>query len=75
MAAAFSADTYLEGYGIGNQKCIEILAKEAPSLVEEIDLWGANFDRTEDNLIDQRFFGAHTYRRTCYLVTQQERQY
>ena len=60
------ADTYLEGYGIGNQKCIEILAKEAPSVVEEIDLWGANFDRTKDNLIDQRFFGAHTYRRTCY---------
>src|SRR3546814_1104266 len=27
---------------------------------------GCPFARTTDGKIDQRFFGAHTYRRTCY---------
>ncbi len=59
-------DTYLEGYGIGNPLKIEIMAKEAPSLVKEIDNWGANLEKLEDGKLDQRFFGAHKYRRTCY---------
>ena len=60
------ADTYLEGYGIGDPRSIEIMAKEAPQAVEEIDKWGANFEKIESGMFDQRFFGAHTYRRTCY---------
>ncbi|MEM9882795.1 MAG: FAD-dependent oxidoreductase [Planctomycetota bacterium] len=60
------ADTYLEGYGVGEARTVELMAKESPELVEEIDAWGANFARTDDGKIDQRFFGAHTYRRTCY---------
>ncbi len=60
------ADTYLEGYGIGNPLKIEIMAKEAPELVKEIDNWGANFEKLKNGKLDQRYFGAHTYRRTCY---------
>ncbi|MDC3142462.1 FAD-binding protein, partial [Prochlorococcus sp. AH-716-I17] len=60
------ADTFIEGYGISDPRTVEIMSKEAPDLVSEIDSWGANFARTLDNKIDQRFFGAHTYRRTCY---------
>ena len=30
-------DTYLEGYGIGDPLKVEIMAKESPSLVKEID--------------------------------------
>ena len=60
------ADTYIEGYGIGEPDIIELMAKESPECVREIDGWGANFAKTEDGKIDQRFFGAHTYRRTCY---------
>ena len=60
------ADTYIEGYGIGEPEIIEIMAKESPQCVNEIDRWGANFARTDDGKIDQRFFGAHTFRRTCY---------
>ena len=41
-------DTYLEGYGIGDPSKIEIMAKEAPSLVREIDTWGANFAKLEN---------------------------
>ena len=59
-------DTYLEGYGIGNPSKIEIMAKEAPSLVKEIDNWGANLVKLKNGELDQRFFGAHKYRRTCY---------
>lgn len=60
------ADTYIEGYGIGEPDIIEIMAKESPQCVAEIDRWGANFVKTTNGLIDQRFFGAHSYRRTCY---------
>ena len=60
------ADTYIEGYGIGDASQIEIMAKESPSLVQEIDQWGANFAKLKNGLLDQRFFGAHSYRRTCY---------
>ena len=60
------ADTIIEGYGISESKTVEIMAKESPSLVQEIDEWGANFQKLANGKIDQRFFGAHTYRRTCY---------
>ncbi|AQL31350.1 succinate dehydrogenase [Prochlorococcus sp. RSP50] len=59
-------DTYLEGYGIGDPSKIEIMAKEAPNVVKEIDSWGANLAKLKDGNLDQRFFGAHKYRRTCY---------
>ncbi len=59
-------DTYLEGYSIGDPSKIKIMAEEAPTLVEEIDRWGANLERLDNGKLDQRFFGAHKYRRTCY---------
>jgi len=59
-------DTYLEGYGIGDPLKVEIMAKESPLLVKEIDKWGANFQKLKNGELDQRFFGAHKYRRTCY---------
>ena len=60
------ADTMIEGYGLSEPKMVELMAKEAPDLVTEIDSWGANFAKLKNGEIDQRFFGAHTYRRTCY---------
>ena len=60
------ADTYIEGYGLSEPEVVELMAKEAPDLVTEIDTWGANFAKLDNGNIDQRFFGAHTYRRTCY---------
>ncbi len=59
-------DTYLEGYGIGDPLKIEIMTKESPSLVKELDEWGANFAKLKNGELDQRFFGAHKFRRTCY---------
>ena len=60
------ADTFLEGYEIGDPKAIELMAREAINCVNEIDSWGANFKKLKNGKFDQRFFGAHTYRRTCF---------
>ena len=60
------ADTYLEGYEIGDPKLIELMARNATESVMEIDSWGADFKKLKNGKLDQRFFGAHTYRRTCF---------
>ena len=60
------ADTFIEGYGLSEPEVVELMAKESPTLVTEIDEWGANFAKLPNGKIEQRFFGAHTYRRTCY---------
>ncbi len=59
-------DTYQEGYNIADPKTVEILVKDAPNRIKELDKWGMPFAKTKDGKLDQRFFGAHTYRRTCY---------
>jgi succinate dehydrogenase / fumarate reductase, flavoprotein subunit len=60
------ADTVNEGYLLGDPRAVEIMVREAPAAVRELAAWGCNFARTPDGELDQRFFGAHKYRRTCY---------
>jgi succinate dehydrogenase / fumarate reductase flavoprotein subunit len=60
------ADTLRDGYFLNNPRMVEIMAREAPGAVLELADWGCNFARTADGKLDQRFFGAHRYRRTCY---------
>src|SRR5438552_3423300 len=60
------ADTLAEGYLLGDPRVVEILVREAPAAVEELAAWGCEVARTDDGRIDQRFFGAHRWRRTCY---------
>ncbi len=60
------ADTLKEGYYLSDPRVVEIMAKEAPRAIDELVEWGCPFARTEDGELDQRFFGAHKYRRTCY---------
>ena len=45
---------------------VEILARESPRAVLELAEWGCDFARTPAGELDQRFFGAHRWRRTCY---------
>lgn len=59
-------DTMREGYGLGDPRAVELLARESPEAVRELEYWGCEFARCPDGRIDQRYFGAHTYRRTCY---------
>lgn len=61
------SDTMIEGAYIGNWKMVEMLAKEAPDRVYELEKYGALFDRTPEGRIMQRAFGAHTYRRLCHV--------
>ena len=61
------SDTVVEGQFINNWRMAEIFAKEAPDRVIELEHYGALFDRTPEGKIMQRPFGAHTYRRLCYV--------
>jgi succinate dehydrogenase / fumarate reductase flavoprotein subunit len=60
------ADTLEEGYLLGDPRVAEILTREAPAAIQELAHWGCAFARTDDGQLDQRFFGAHRWRRTCY---------
>ena len=60
------ADTLREGYFLADPRVVELMAREAPAAVLELADWGAPFARLPDGRLDQRFFGAHRWRRTCY---------
>ncbi len=60
------ADTMREGYYLSDPRVVEIMTSEAPAAINELADWGCPFARTSDGKLDQRYFGAHTYRRTCY---------
>jgi succinate dehydrogenase / fumarate reductase flavoprotein subunit len=60
------SDTFREGYALSHPRVVELMVREAPEAIRELERWGCAFARTEGGEIDQRFFGAHKYRRTCY---------
>lgn len=60
------ADTMREGYYLSDPRVVEIMTREAPAAITELADWGCPFARTSDGKLDQRYFGAHLYRRTCY---------
>src|SRR5262249_55627201 len=60
-------DTMRGGAFLNNWRTVEILAKEAPERVLELEQYGAVLDRTPDDLIRQRPFGGHTYRRLNHV--------
>ena len=62
----YFADTLKEGYFLSDPRAVEIMAREAPRAIDELVEYGCPFARTETGELDQRFFGAHKYRRTCY---------
>lgn len=59
-------DTITGGAWINNQKLVEILVREAPERILDLEEYGALFDRTSEGKIAQRPFGKQSYRRTCY---------
>ena len=61
-----AADTLREGVFLADHERVEILCKNAPDAVNELVNWGARFHREKDGRLTQRFFGAHTYRRTVF---------
>jgi succinate dehydrogenase / fumarate reductase flavoprotein subunit len=60
---------------LGDQDAIEILAKDAPRAIYELEHLGVPFNRTKEGKIAQRAFGGHTrnfgeapVKRACYAA-------
>ncbi|MCH2160920.1 MAG: fumarate reductase/succinate dehydrogenase flavoprotein subunit [Phycisphaerales bacterium] len=61
------ADTMRGGMYLNDARMAELHAKEAPERVNELEAWGAVFDRTKEGRINQRNFGGHKYRRLAHV--------
>src|SRR5512142_278959 len=61
------ADTMRGGQYVNNWRMAELHAREAPERVNELEAWGALFDRTKDGRILQRNFGGHAYPRLAHV--------
>ena len=61
------ADTMRGGQYINNWRMAQLHAQEAPARVNELEAWGALFDRTPDGRILQRNFGGHRYPRLAHV--------
>ncbi len=59
-------DTIEGGNYLNNQELVEILVRDAPDRIYDLEEMGAVFDRTPEGKIAQRPFGKQTYRRTAY---------
>jgi len=61
------ADTMRGGQYLNNPRMAELHAQEAPARVNELEAWGAIFDRTKEGKILQRNFGGHRYPRLAHV--------
>jgi succinate dehydrogenase / fumarate reductase, flavoprotein subunit len=61
------ADTLREGHHVADPHAVELLCREAPDRVHELRDWGCDFNTTASGSIDQRYFGAQSFRRTCFV--------
>ncbi len=59
-------DTVQDGYFLNHPHMVEEMVRQAPRAIADLVDYGVPFARQHDGQLDQRFFGAHTYRRTCY---------
>ena len=53
---------------IGDQDAIEVLCREAPPTIYELEHMGVPFSRLPDGRIAQRPFGGHSNPRACYAA-------
>ena len=60
-------DTMRGGKMLNNWRMAQLHAQESIDRVNELEQWGAIFDRTEDGKILQRAFGGHTFKRLCHV--------
>ena len=60
-------DTMRGGKMLNHWRMAELHAKESPDRVQELEAWGALFDRTKDGKILQRDFGGHRYARLAHV--------
>src|SRR5580693_1146976 len=60
-------DTMKGGRYLNQWRMAQLHAQEAPDRVNELEAWGALFDRTKDGKILQRNFGGHKYPRLAHV--------
>ncbi|NET58158.1 MAG: succinate dehydrogenase/fumarate reductase flavoprotein subunit [Symploca sp. SIO2E6] len=65
---AHAFDTVKGSDYLADQDAVEILTREAPDVVIELEHMGVLFSRLPDGKIAQRAFGGHSHRRTCYAA-------
>lgn len=61
-----AADTIKESYYLADPQTVEIVTRGAERGIRDLEHYGMGFAREDDGRISQRFFGAHTYRRTAF---------
>jgi succinate dehydrogenase / fumarate reductase flavoprotein subunit len=61
-----AADTLKESYLLANPHTVRTVTEGAARGIEDLVRYGMPFAREENGRISQRFFGAHTYRRTAF---------
>jgi succinate dehydrogenase / fumarate reductase, flavoprotein subunit len=62
-----AADTFREGHFINCPAAVERVCKDAAERIKELKEWGCDFDLTDEGKINQRYFGAQSFRRTCFV--------
>lgn len=65
---AHAFDTAKGGVYLGDQDAIEVMCREAPDDILELERFGVIFSRTDQGLIAQRPFGGAGFPRTCYAA-------
>jgi succinate dehydrogenase / fumarate reductase, flavoprotein subunit len=65
---AHAFDTVKGSDYLADQDAVEILTREAPNVVIDLEHMGVLFSRLPDGRIAQRAFGGHSHNRTCYAA-------
>ncbi|MEB3180274.1 MAG: succinate dehydrogenase/fumarate reductase flavoprotein subunit [Nostocaceae cyanobacterium] len=65
---AHAFDTVKGSDYLADQDAVEILVKEAPDVIIDLEHMGVLFSRLENGTIAQRAFGGHSHKRTCYAA-------
>ena len=63
-----SFDTVKGSDYLADQDAVEILCREGPDRIRELDRFGVLFSRNDDGTIAQRPFGGAGFPRTCYAA-------
>jgi succinate dehydrogenase / fumarate reductase flavoprotein subunit len=61
-----AADTLKESYLLADPRTVQIVTEGAARGIQDLERYGMRFAREKDGRISQRFFGAHTFRRTAF---------
>ena len=61
-----AADTLKESYLLAHPRTVQIVTEGAARGIADLERYGMPFAREADGRISQRFFGAHTFRRTAF---------